>query len=125
MRAAAGMTPMPAAGCENNLRPRDLPRCCFVLAQARTLRHSLILSTAPRSQRAPTRAARHAARPLTAEERSVPLGSFIPRFAVGPRRLRPTAQLQKQRNQKRSFLFEDRQLERLEGSLSCRPLPPR
>ena len=39
MRDAAGMTPMPAAGCENNLRPRDLPRCCFVLAQALTLRH--------------------------------------------------------------------------------------
>ena len=38
-RAAAGITPMPAAGCENNLRPRDLPRCCFVLAQAPTLRH--------------------------------------------------------------------------------------
>jgi len=39
MRAAAGMAPKPAAERENNLRPRDLPRCCFVLAQALTLRH--------------------------------------------------------------------------------------
>jgi len=70
MHAAAAMTPMPAAGCENNLRPRDLPRCCFVLDQAPTLRHGLNTLHRPRLRRAPARAARHAGLPLTAEGRA-------------------------------------------------------
>ena len=63
-RGSAGGAPMPAAGCENNLRPRDLPRCFFsFLLRPLLYGTARALSTAPRSQPATARAARHAGRP--------------------------------------------------------------